>query len=458
MRFDSIIPKQIVKLLLGLMLTITPLMSQHAVAQSPDAAMMPEKGENTGELRRGELLVTALKREKIESSSIRLAMQSMGQLFDFRLSRAGDKYLYRLGNGRKLVMLRYQRGQHIYESVLDSASNSYKSQLLDMPSQLPAIPDVIEHASGSGEEDGEVDVEHAALAQKAQPELNTDTNPVEDSQQNSLNTLNQLEVALPDDPLQPTDSALAGIPSPDDEFPERPGFAPTDEDGNADTPSGDILNPPNLELHEEDLRENVAEVPDLPVQMPSQQVLPDVSTPIVEHSIPVKTLKIQERESTTFSTISLVMFVCGAGLFLLAFLMFWIPSIRVRARCRKQGLRIVDMISVAPGMRLLRVQTNGYDCIVAAYANSMSFIAPCPPEDEKLWQHIKAKSNWYQMAQNPISDRQLKAIVQAFYTDNPNDVSGLHESSEHVTDVKITEMPTARAVPDLSDFDDLDDA
>ena len=423
--------------------------------------MMPEKGEIIGELRRGELLVTALKREKIESGSVTLAIQSLRQLFDTRLCRAGDKYLYRLGNGRKLAMLRYQRGQHVYETTLNPDSNTYETRLLDIPEQLPPIPAYVEPAPGIDPQmdDGEVDVEHAALV--------PGQNAVEP--QNSLDTLNQMDVAQPDDPILPPDPALANLPSPDEEFPERPGFAPDAQDlddinalplANGDSVAID------RELHEEDLREDLDSIDDMPKPNLQQQVLPDVSTPIIEPIVPIKSMRVVERESTTVSTISLVMIVLGGSLFLIACLMFVLPSIRVRSRCRKQGLRVLDMLPVAPGMRLLRVQANKHECIIAVYPDNMSFIAPCPPDDLKLWQHIQAKSYWYKMARNPISDRQLKAIVQAFYEDggasSDNPVLPAEADKPTVTDrystsdVKLTEMPTARAVPDLSDFDDLE--
>ncbi len=423
--------------------------------------MMPEKGEITGELRRGELLVTALKREKIESGSVTLAIQSLRQVFDTRLCRAGDKYLYRLGNGRKLAMLRYQRGQHVYETTLNPDTSAYETRLLDIPEQLPPIPAYDEPAPGIDPQfdDGEVDVEHAAL----NPEQNVVV------PQNSLNALNQMEVAQPDDPVLPPDPALANLPSPDEEFPERPGFAP-DSDAADDIPGMPLADAEGFandrELREEDLREDLDDVADMPKPNPQQQVLPDVSTPIIEPIVPIKPLRVLERESTTVSTVSLVMLVLGGSLFLIACLLFVLPSIRVRTRCRKQGLRILDMISVAPGMRLLRVQADKHECIIAVYPDNMSFIAPCPPDDQKLWQYIQAKSYWYKMAQNPISDRQLKAIVQAFYGDNgassDNPVLPAEADKPTVTDrystsdVKLTEMPTARAVPDLSDFDDLE--
>ncbi len=461
MRFDSIFPKQMVKLLLGLMLAFAPALSQHAVAQSPDVAMMPEKGENIGELRRGELLVTSLKREKVESGSVTLAMQSLRQLFDTRLCRAGDKYLYRLGSGRKLVMLRYQRGQHVYETTLNPETNTYETRLLDIPEQLPPIPAFAEPAPGIDPQldDGEMDVEHVALNPNAVAE--TDNDPA----QNSLNALNQMDVAQADDPVLPVDSALADKISPDDELPERPGFAPEDDDLEPGPAMDEDTVPAafaqDRELREEELREDYGDVADIQKTPQPQQVLPDVSTPIIEPNLPV--IKPQLRESTTFSTISIVMFVIGCNLFLIACLMFVVPAVGGRLRCRKLGLRIRDALRIAPGMQLLRVRSDGHDCIIAVYPDNMSFIAPCPPDDEKLWQHIQAKSYWYKMAQNPISDRQLRAIVQAFYSDNqelPENAEKLRSSAlpdkYDTADLKVTEMPTARAVPDLSDFDEVE--
>ncbi len=83
-----------------------------------------------GQLSRGEMLVTALKRERVNGESIHGATQRIGQIFDFRLSRAGDVYEYVIkpASNRRMQWLRYHRGSRVYEARL--TSEGYVSKVL----------------------------------------------------------------------------------------------------------------------------------------------------------------------------------------------------------------------------------------------------------------------------------------------------------------------------------------
>ena len=58
-----------------------------------DRLMTPGPGQKAGELQRKEILLAALNREKVDKNSARLAIQSMAEIFDFRLSRTGQRYV-----------------------------------------------------------------------------------------------------------------------------------------------------------------------------------------------------------------------------------------------------------------------------------------------------------------------------------------------------------------------------
>ena len=198
-----------------LMLCSGGLFCEQAMAQpaasETDSRMIAGAGEKAGELGRGELLANALKREKLDPNSIRQAMQSIGKLFDFRLSRAGDRYVFKAQNGRKLLMLRYQRGPHVYEATWDDANDEYTSRLVAKPAVQPEAPQPLPQdqkvdfrAQFNEDEEGEVDVEHVPMRGQAQPSEG-------------------IELAAPADPILPEDEALAGKPSPDAEFEDHPG-------------------------------------------------------------------------------------------------------------------------------------------------------------------------------------------------------------------------------------------
>ncbi len=375
-----------------------------------DAIMQPKAGEKAGELAKGELLTTALKREKLEGNSIREAMQSIGKLFDFRLSRAGDKYVYKQNNGKKIVMLRYQRGQHVYEALWDEETGQYNARLVETDSIPQAIdPGVLEMA----DEDGEIDVEHAAVADqiKNAPTPRFEAPDVNDSFGN--------ELANPDDPVLPEDPALAGKPSPDAEFQGdgtgngTPILDGDSEDQNAaadDTEDDELLNAPVI-VHEPTETNSQEE--------PQNKIVPENSyrnEPF--YGNPGRPKKALEPDNAGISMISLTALILGIVLFIFAALTILWPSIQMRRRCAAQGLHIRSMIRISPRQRLACVEQDNHACLIAIQPEGMSFIAPCPVDDTAFWEYLKTKTYWHQMAQKTLSDRQLASLLREFQQRN----------------------------------------
>ena len=395
----------------------------NAYAQMPtsDSLMLPHNGEKAGELAKGQLFVTALRAENLDYNSIRLAMQSIGKLFDFRLSRAGDRYLYKAGPNKKLTLLRYQRAQHVYEAVLNQETGEYDARVIETAEAdvIPPPPPIHEDIPDAPvDDDGEIDVEREAIQQP-------DTAPeVEQNSNNDAgNELNDLDVASPDDPIQPVDAALVGKISPDEELPSRPGFVPS-----GDVPETDKAPAKTEPWREENFREdnhpnNLNDNTEDETQ--EVQHLPGTSAPIVQPNVPVPVRRI-ERESVTFSTISLVLFGLGSCMFIFAIVAIVLPAVRLRRRSRNAGMKILDLIQITPTNKIARVSLDGHECLVGIHPDKMSFIAPCPPDDDALWKHIQSKTYWYQMVQTPVSDRQLSAIIKAFYNktdEEPHDAT-----------------------------------
>ena len=145
-------------------------------------------------------------------------------------------------------------------------------------------------------------------------------------------------------------------------------------------------------------------------------------------------------------------------MFIFALAVFVLPAILLRRRCKKLGLRILDLIQITPTNKLARVAVDGQACIIGIHPGKMSFIAPCPLDDESLWQHIKSKSFWYKMAQKPVSDRQMAAIIQAFANKSDKEYIGyasqieIDKSSSHSSTILQQEDITETGI-----FDDEED-
>ena len=400
--------------------------------------MRPEAGERAGQLGKGELLVNAMKREKVDSSSVHKAMSSMGEVFDFRHSRSGDKYVIRVTGGQKLEMLRYQRGAHVYEAILDASTGNYKAEIVDLKKVKVPPPSQEVFAA---DEDGEVDVEHAAMAGQIHVPEKAETA--------ALDALDSLETAAEEDPVLPEDAALAGIPSPDAEFPDAPMPSEDIDPETNDTDVPEELNGAadfsDVDLTGDDSADNG------PVVMPS---IPRQPNQIAEENTfqnepyhgPVMQIRQKKTTdtdvppfSTPFSMISLVMFILGLVFVVAAFVICALPWLKARRRLDGAGLGIRETIPIAPGHTLACVELDGQSCLIAVHPDTMTFIAPCPIDDEAFWTKLQAKTYWHKMAKKPLSDRQLVALLAEIQKPQPAAPS------------KETTAPTG--IPQLEDED-----
>ncbi len=441
-----------------------------AAQAEPDAAaleavMQPGAGEKGGELAKGELLATALKREKLDTNSVRLAMKSIGELFDFRLSRAGDRYVYRVGN-RKLQMLRYQRKQHVYEAVLNEETGEFEAHLVDVEKEAEkrALG-----PSGLPDEE-EVDVEQAVVAEQLrQP-------PAEDiPEQNAKQALDSMEVAQPEDPVFPEDPALAGLPSPDEEFPaqneagaEEAGAGPNrdgvqTEDATEQVQAENGVNPGDEMGHEPeaDSDESDDDLLNQPVYVPPSakniekpepeqpnRIVPDQKNYNTPFNCPVpKSRKGVELEAGTFSSISVAVLLIGLFLFIFSLIAIIVPGIRARKRCSAQGFHVRNMLQISSHQRIACIEEGNQAFYIAIDRNSMSFLAPCPVDDEAFWKYLRQKTYWNQMAHKALSDRQLAALIQEF---------GKAQDKPETT-CKTKNIASLGSCEDMSDDDEEDD-
>lgn len=375
-----------------------------------DARMVANTGEKAGELGRGELLANALKREKLDPNSIRQAMQSIGKLFDFRLSRAGDKYVYKAQNGRKILMLRYQRGPHVYEARWDEAEGEYTSRLVPKPANQPAAEQAAAPAVPSEEkvdfraqlnedEDGEVDVEHVTMRGQEQPR-------------------EDIELAAPGDPILPEDEALAGKPSPDAEFEDRLEGDPL---ANAPLPNEDSEDSGEAQpqadsfpaLPEDDEDDSRIANPVIPQPQAKNLIVPEPTVTNEPFTGSIRAKKPAETENTTFTTIGYVTLILGSVFLLLASLIYALPALRARRRANGMGLAIRDIIRISADQRLAFVECDGYTCLIAIHRDNASLVTPCPLDIDTFIQQVKAKTYWHQMSGKPLSDRQLAALIQS---------------------------------------------
>lgn len=402
-RRPHIIGHSLRAVMIGSMLCSGGLLSTQAMAQpavsETDARMIAGAGEKAGELGRGELLVNALKREKLDPNSIRQAMQSIGKLFDFRLSRAGDRYVFKAQNGRKLLMLRYQRGPHVYEAIWDDANDEYTSKLVDKPAVQPEAPQPLPQeqkvdfrAQFNEDEDGEVDVEHVPMRGQPQPS-------------------EAIEHAAPTDPGLPEDDALAGKPSPDAEFEDHPG---TDDIVGIPEPleeTDDLQESDSLkDLPEEDTR---VAAPVIAQPQAKNLIVPEQAVVNEPFSGTVRAKKAPEPDNTTFTTIGYITLILGSVFLLLACLIYALPAFRARRRASGMGLKIRDIIRISSEQRLAFIECDGYTCLIVFNRDNASFVAPYPISEEAFIQQVKAKVYWHQMAGKPLSDRQLASLIQS---------------------------------------------
>lgn len=387
-----------------------------------DRLMTPGPKQKAGQLQRKEILLAALNREKVDKNSARLAIQSMAEIFDFRLSRAGDRYVYELGNGRKIAMLRYERNKRIYEARLN-ADNKYEARLIDIAEDSHTM--ARSTAPDAFDDDGEIDVERQAIVAAPQP-------------------------PAPNAPRAAHDDALAARPSPDSAFPDalplpdatdNPSFdddefdAPSvadaaqddtdsstanDEAGDDDAKSGNALRAlsgSKMNLPIDDAPEHEAKT--IPnddhgndnAQIPTS---PDRSQTTPEQNDNTQSIQLKcKSDDKTQSVISALMLAIGLLTFVIGFITVILPAIRMRRRVRQMGLEIVDRIWISRHQQLVHVRWNDREFVIIVMPDKVQCLVASDKAND-LFDFLRAKSYWNGMADQPLSDRQLTSLLTAF--------------------------------------------
>lgn len=387
-----------------------------------DRLMTPGPKQKAGQLQRKEILLAALNREKVDKNSARLAIQSMAEIFDFRLSRAGDRYVYELGNGRKIAMLRYERNKRIYEARLN-ADNKYEARLIDIAEDSHTM--ARSTAPDAFDDDGEIDVERQAIVAAPQP-------------------------PVPNAPRAAHDDALAARPSPDSAFPDalplpdatdNPSFdddefdAPSvadaaqddtdsstanDEAGDDDAKSGNALRAlsgSKMNLPIDDAPEHEAKT--IPnddhgndnAQIPTS---PDRSQTTPEQNDNTQSIQLKcKSDDKTQSVISALMLAIGLLTFVICFITVILPAIRMRRRVRQMGLEIVDRIWISRHQQLVHVRWNDREFVIIVMPDKVQCLVASDKAND-LFDFLRAKSYWNGMADQPLSDRQLTSLLAAF--------------------------------------------
>lgn len=364
-----------------------------------ESLMTPRRDEKSGLLAQGELLTTALKNARCEGNSVRLSTQSIGKIFNFHLSRAGDRYVYRLGKGRRIEELRYQREFHVYIAVFDAKTGQYTSRVVDL------TPEMERHNVAELEDDGEIDVEQPRVIERQKNEVERDELESQDGVEGvqkwgsvSDDEFEKLERANPEDPVYPEDEVLAARISPD-EMPmdnaREVSLEPTIDEGES---------PEMAERSDADDSSWGANLEN--AEMPEEQPVlhvPEPSTPVVLMPSSRRVV-----ESEVLSSSGIAMFVLGFFMFSVAGFIYLLPAIQVRRRCRRHGIQILDMIRVASNQRIACVRVQSHTCLIAISPENMRYLAPC---DEGACQCIRGKTYWHRMANHAMSDSQLVELV-----------------------------------------------
>ncbi len=412
--------------------------------------------------------MTALKREGIAPGQARLAINSIGEVFDFRLSRAGDKYVYRLNAAHKLEMLRYQRNQHIYETNLGE-DNKFHARLVD-PNEIPAPRDERIHPPQTEGAYEEVDVERPA-ALGAEPPAQTDqpTLPMDPFMPPLGDDVRPDDDFAPADaPVQPIDEALANRPSPDD-VPEAPQPslvgqdvvtppAPTDIDNVVPSPQPVDNDQPigqasldAIQLEPQTGFEQTPSILDLamdPEQLDNAQinVLPQLQPGQEPRIIPLPNPKHTVRADSTksYSPFSLAL-ACIGFLALIASILITVwPAWRARQHIKNAGLTIEDDIAIARHQRLALVSRKNHTYLVAVSNKGIKLLTSCDDDDESLraWTFFKQKTYWHQLADRQMSDKQLNELIQSF-----ENAENAREDAQQNTDEH--DKPTLNNCPQL---------
>lgn len=373
-----------------------------------DAWMTAEQGQKGGALQKGELLVSALKREKVESASAVQAVQSLANLLDFRLSRSGDRYVYQVNGGRKLVMLRYQRGRHVYETVLN-ANGEYEGRLLDEADKKPLIQ------PAPWPDDDEVDAEKAVvdagrLGNVEQPSAVVMQEMVDDANVVPAQAEGEMAAADAADATHAADDALDEKVSPDAAYPDTMPAA-----------DGDALWVPDDALPQAQEPE-AAEA----MMMPSE---PDVRTNSQEElrsnhaggtaetaqtAVRPITVKCRQEEAQP-SVYGLVMGIMGGILFLIAVIAVFIPHYQARRRMHAQGLHVRDKIFITPTQQIVCVGYGDSAYLILLTKDKAQWIAACDDDEVALFDHLQTKVYWNEMANHPVSDKQLAAMIRDYH-------------------------------------------
>ena len=432
-----------------------------ASAQTIDL-MQPAPDERAGVLGHGELLVSALRREKVESGSANRAVKSLSEVFPMRLCRSNDKYVIKVNSARQLTRLRYQRAQHIYETILTD-DGTYESRLLADPTLTSPQDMIIDPPTTETVQDN-IHADQPKPAQILYPDQDTDDDPIPDlvypsdavdTNRKGADDVRMDEDFAPADALpQPIDAALAGKPNPDelppvprndvfDEDPDLPG--PPIEDSSS--PTRNVPAEPNAYPHDMVPAQNHAQrhAEDLPkavVPPAVNRVLPAADAePAI---IPLPAAHPARPDSAHgYSPYSLALACIGLIALIASILLTLLPTWRARQHLSRAGLTIEDEIYIADGQRLAIVTDGKHHFLVAVSAANVRLLTCCDDEETALraWAFFKRKTYWQQLANRPLSDRQLADLIQKF---NENDTAEEEDAP--------TQSPTQQAVPVSNPF------
>ncbi len=389
-----------------------------------DGLMTPGPKQKAGELQKKELLITALKREKIDPNSARLAIQSIAEIFDFRLSRSGDRYVYELGAGRKLVLLRYERDKRIYETRADGA-NRFVARLVDIPAGESAKSPAL--AAGIPDDDGEIDVERRAMVPDV-PDV-----PAGADGDDALAHRPSPDIAFPDSPPS-ADASDAAQDAPDsDNHASGGGFAQNRDD--ADPIGGDRREFPQIQADSEAEDDALSALNKAKMQLPlddggfgddggarrpgaggqkQKAGIPGEKNTRRDSADGIQSIQLKcKSDDKAEHAIAAVAFILGLLMFAAGFAAVLLPYCRARRRAARMGLTIADQRPISRNQTLLRVKWEDREFVIVLLPEKVQCIVPSENAAD-LFAFIRAKSYWNAMGDQPIADRRLTALLADF--------------------------------------------
>ncbi len=317
----------------------------------------------TGKLERGQNLITALKNKAVHGDSIREAVGALSEVFDFKLSRTGDRFEVELRSGKKIARLRYYRGSEVYEAVFNG-TDYIARHLLPGDEALYHDEAIVPDAVVEWEElsDGE------------------ETVPAED-----------LPFAEGDAPEALAEEALDPLPLRADPDP-----------GLGSVESSDGLRVRNGEGWGEPLPAEGSGTYDLKAAAPADVRRPERSAPG------------PEARPRTYDIVALLALIIVAGGLIVVGVTAWLR----RRRLGGMGLHYLQGLRLGGGQSVVMVEAGGRRFMLGVTRSRVTLLSEIEGDAAARMKALRGRTFWTTMAGEELSDDTLAKLAQGHSGDD----------------------------------------